>query len=255
MSITENSKSNYRNHRIEKALKGYDNRDFIHSKDGRVIRLLSEYLYPKQVLERHQVKKAIIFFGSARMVSDDTHPEKKRYFKDAREIARLLTEWSHSLPKSKRFYICTGGGPGIMEAANLGSHEAGGKSIGLNISLPFEQKPNQHISKELNLEFHYFFMRKFWFVFLANAMLVFPGGFGTLDELMEILTLRQTHKVTKPLPIFLYGQEYWEKLINWDYLVELGMISPDDKNLFTFVNSPQEAFEKMKVELSIIHKL
>ncbi|OGU40134.1 MAG: Rossman fold protein, TIGR00730 family [Ignavibacteria bacterium GWB2_35_12] len=236
-------------------MKGYDNFDFIHSKDGRVIRLLAEYLYPKQVLDKNNIKKGIIFFGSARVKPDDKNGENSNYFNDAKKLARLLTEWSNTIPKEKRFHIVTGGGPGIMEAANQGSHAAGGKSVGLNISLPFEQMPNQFISEELNFEFHYFFMRKFWFVYLANAMVVFPGGFGTLDELMEILTLRQTRKVTKPLPILLYGENYWKKLLNFDYLIEMEMIHKEDVNLFSYANTPEQAFEKLKTELTRIHKL
>jgi uncharacterized protein (TIGR00730 family) len=243
------------NKSIKRALKGYDNFDFIHSKDGRVIRLLAEYLYPKQVLDKNNVKKGIIFFGSARVKPDGNNGYNADYYNDARMLARLLTEWSNTLPKEKSFHIVTGGGPGIMEAANKGSYDAGGKSVGLNISLPFEQMPNQFISEILNFEFHYFFMRKFWFVYLANAMVVFPGGFGTLDELMEILTLRQTRKVTKPLPLILYGQKYWEKLINFDYMIEMGMINKEDVHLFSYANSPEEAFNKLRTELSRIHKL
>ena len=142
-----------------------------------------------------------------------------------------------------------------MEAANKGASNAGAKSVGLNISLPFEQYPNQYIANEMNFEFHYFFMRKFWFVYLASAMAVFPGGFGTMDELLEVLTLRQTQKVTKPLPIFLYAEDYWKKLINFDFMIEMGMIAKEDLNLFTYVNSPEEAFEKMKTALSEIHKI
>ncbi|MBI5323689.1 MAG: TIGR00730 family Rossman fold protein [Ignavibacteriae bacterium] len=240
---------------VQRALKGYDNQDFIHSKDGRVIRLLAEYLYPKQVLDKNNIKKGIIFFGSARVKPDDNNADIAGFYNDARKLAGLITKWSNSLPKEKCFHIVTGGGPGIMEAANRGSYEAGSKSVGLNISLPFEQMPNQFISEILNFEFHYFFMRKFWFVYLANAMVVFPGGFGTLDELMEILTLRQTNKVTKPLPIILYGQKYWQKLINFDFLIEMGMINKEDINLFSYANTPEEAFNKLKTELSRIHKL
>ncbi|MCL5991510.1 MAG: TIGR00730 family Rossman fold protein [Bacteroidetes bacterium] len=255
----KNNKRNYdrQNGRksLKKALKGYDNWDFIHSKDGRVIRLLAEYLYPKQVLDKNNIKKGIIFFGSARVKPNHKNGENSSYFNDAKKLSGLLSEWSDTLPKEKRFHIVTGGGPGIMEAANQGSYAAGGKSVGLNISLPFEQMPNQFISEELNFEFHYFFMRKFWFVYLANAMVVFPGGFGTLDELMEILTLRQTRKVTKPLPILLYAENYWKKLINFDYLIEMEMINKEDVNLFTFVNTPEQAFDKLKTELTRIHKL
>ena len=257
--IVADSKSAHINNskdvKIKRALKGYDNFEFIHSKDGRVIRLLAEYLYPKQVLDKNNVKKGIIFFGSARVKPNDKNWDNADYYKGARKLAYLLTEWSNTLPKEKSFNIVTGGGPGIMEAANRGSYDAGRKSVGLNISLPFEQMPNPYISEVLNFEFHYFFMRKFWFVYLANAMVVFPGGFGTLDELMEILTLRQTKKVTKPLPIILYGEKYWKKLINFDFLIDMGMINKEDIELFSFANSPEEAFKKLKTELTKIHKL
>ncbi|MFA6570430.1 MAG: TIGR00730 family Rossman fold protein [Bacteroidota bacterium] len=242
---------------VHSAQKGYDNKKFIHSSDGRVIRLLAEYLHPKQQLERMKVKKSIIFFGSARSHSSEFNPDSKssKFYDEARRTAYLFAEWSKTLPVEKQFHICTGGGPGIMEAANRGAKEAGTSTIGLNISLPFEQYPNQYITPELNFEFHYFFMRKFWFVYLASAIIAFPGGLGTLDELMEILTLRQTEKVTKPLPILLYSKEYWKKVINFDYLIEMGMIKAEDMNLFKFVETPEEAFEYLKSELSRIHKI
>jgi uncharacterized protein (TIGR00730 family) len=266
---------------IKKARKAYDNKKFLHSRAGREIRILSEYSYPKEHFLQNAINRAIIFFGSARILSRETfdnhlvfleeqlHKAKKneqpkiiaeietyrkrehmvQHYEDARELARLIAGWSNTLKKNKRFYICTGGGPGIMEAANKGAFEADAPNIGLNISLPFEQMPNQYISPNLNFEFHYFFMRKFWFVYLAQALIVFPGGFGTLDEMMEILTLKQTLKVTKPLPIYLYSKEYWSKVINFQYLVDCGMISKDDLDLFVFVDSPAKAFELIKTEL------
>ena len=156
-----------------------------------------------------------------------------RYYEDARRLAHLLTEWSTQIPaKRHRFVVTTGGGPGIMEAANLGAHEAGGKTIGLNINLPFEQNPNPYITPSLNFEFHYFFMRKFWFAYLAKALVIFPGGFGTLDELFEILTLAQTEKLAKKIVVVIYGSEYWKKIINFEAMVDAGVISPQDLDLF-----------------------
>ena len=273
-------KSNKAN-RIYKAKKAYDNPQFLHSKEGRVIRMMAEYLHPKQKLELKKVNKTIIFFGSARIRpaeyyeeqlkqlnktlpnADIAHKESiqskidqfekaksmSHYYDEARRLSYLLSKWSSTLPKKLRYHICTGGGPGIMEAANRGAKEGGAKSIGLNISLPFEQFPNPYITKGLNFEFHYFFMRKLWFVMLAHGLIVFPGGFGTLDEMMEVLTLRQTHKTIKPLPIIIYSRKYWESAINFDFLVEQGTISAQDLNLFKFVDTPEEGFELMKNEL------
>jgi uncharacterized protein (TIGR00730 family) len=272
--------------KISKALLGYDNSEFVHSKEGRVIRLLAEYLYPKQQFDIKKIKRTIIFFGSARIRSEKEDVKKYRIengdnldikpiikkeiedeivkanrkklskiYDETRELAFKISSWSNKLPKEQRFYICTGGGPGIMEAANRGAKEAGTKTIGLNISLPFEQDPNQYISKNLNFEFHYFFMRKLWFVVLAKAMVVFPGGFGTFDELMEVLTLKQTRKVTKPLPIYLYHKEYWDNVFNFNYLAEYGLISKEDLNLFRYVNSPDEAFEAIVGDLSKIYSI
>jgi uncharacterized protein (TIGR00730 family) len=172
-----------------------------------------------------------------------------KYYDEASELARLLTNWSKTLPNSKRFVICSGGGPGVMEAANKGAFQAGGRSIGMNISLPFEQFANRYISKGLSFEFHYFFMRKFWFAYLAKALVAFPGGFGTLDELMEILTLLQTAKVKKRMTVVIYGREYWDKVVNWNQMVKRGMASRKDLNLFKFCDSPREAFEYLKKSL------
>jgi uncharacterized protein (TIGR00730 family) len=180
--------------------------------------------------------------------------EMARYYEDARRLAHMLTEWTLTLPgKRHRFVVTSGGGPGIMEAANRGAHEAGGKTIGLNIRLPFEQFPNQYITPELNFEFHYFFMRKYWFAYLAKALVVFPGGFGTLDELFEILTLAQTQKLAKKILVIVYGKEYWKRVLNLDVMADSGAISPEDLKLFSFADSPEEAFEALKDGLTHYH--
>jgi uncharacterized protein (TIGR00730 family) len=177
-----------------------------------------------------------------------------RYYEDARKMAFRLTEWATRLPsKRQRFVVTTGGGPGIMEAANLGAHEAGGKTIGLNIRLPYEQMPNPYITPALNFEFHYFFMRKYWFAYLAKALVIFPGGFGTLDELFEILTLAQTEKLAKKILVVIYGREYWDRVLNLDALVEAGAISPKDRNLFQLCDDPDEAFQYLKEGLTRYH--
>ena len=180
--------------------------------------------------------------------------EMSRYYEDARKLAHMLTEWTVTLPgKRRRFVVTSGGGPGIMEAANRGAHEAGGKTIGLNIRLPFEQFPNPYITPELNFEFHYFFMRKYWFAYLAKALVVFPGGFGTLDELFEILTLAQTQKLAKKIIVIVYGKEYWSRVLNLEALADAGAISPADTQLFSFCDSPEEAFECLKEGLTKYH--
>src|SRR5437016_391024 len=177
-----------------------------------------------------------------------------RFYEDARKLAHMLTDWASALPgKRHRFVVTSGGGPGIMEAANRGAWEAGGKTIGLNIRLPFEQFPNPYISPELNFEFHYFFMRKYWFAYLAKALVVFPGGFGTLDELFEILTLAQTQKLAKKIIVIVYGKEYWSRVLNLDALVDAGAISPEDRKLFCFADSPEEALEVLKDGLTRYH--
>jgi uncharacterized protein (TIGR00730 family) len=180
--------------------------------------------------------------------------EMSRYYEEARRLASMLTEWTLTLPgKRHRFVVTSGGGPGIMEAANRGAREAGGKTIGLNIRLPFEQYPNQYITPELNFEFHYFFMRKYWFAYLAKALVVFPGGFGTLDEFFEILTLAQTHKLAKKILVIVYGKEYWNRVLNLEALADSGTISPEDVNGFTMVDTPEEAFEVLKEGLTKFH--
>ncbi|MGO8756583.1 MAG: TIGR00730 family Rossman fold protein [Terracidiphilus sp.] len=177
--------------------------------------------------------------------------EMARYYEDARRLAQLLTQWAKTIPSRKhRFVVTSGGGPGIMEAANRGAYEAGGKTIGMNILLPFEQRPNPYITPSLNFEFHYFFMRKLWFAYLAKALVVFPGGFGTLDEMFEILTLVQTQKLTKKVTVVIYGPEYWKRVFNLEVLVDTGAISPKDIELFQFADSPEQAFELLKKGLT-----
>ncbi len=265
---------------IEKA---YNNKEFIHSPDGRIIRVISEFLEPKRRLRKYNIKDTIVFFGSARAKS--THELQKelsgfkkdektvgktkrpliqkkikelesiknlsKYYDDAVELSRLLTRWSLNLNHSKRrFIVASGGGGGIMEAANKGaSHYAKGKTIGFNISIPHEQVANPYITPELNFEFHYFFIRKFWFVYLAKALVIFPGGFGTLDELMEVLTLIQTDKIKKKIPIVIYGPDYWNKIVNLNELVRWGAIDSSDLNLFKFAKTPQEAFKYLSSQL------
>lgn len=262
--------------------KAYTNLEFVHSPDARPLRILAEFMEPQHRFHRHNIKDTVVFFGSARIKTpqvaqevlqtaqsqlDPANPataaavaraeagvKLSRYYDDAVELARLMTQWSKSLQTHERhFIVCSGGGPGIMEAANKGACEAHGKSIGLNISIPFEQAPNPWISRELNFEFHYFFMRKFWFVYLAKALVVFPGGFGTLDELMEVLTLVQTRKVSKPLPIVVFGREYWQDIINFEAMVKWGTISQADVDLLHFSDSPQEAFEYLKSRLEEVY--
>ncbi len=273
---------------IQQAGKAYDNTEFIHSRDGRTIRILAEYLYPEQYFRNHKVENAVVFFGSARTLSEEAFAAKmdllkskldnaqsdqekdtikieieslenikflSKVYSDGVELAKMIAEWSNTLPEEKRMFVCTGGGPGMMEAANKGAYLASSPNIGLNISLPFEQSPNGYISDALNFEFHYFFMRKFWFANLAIAMVALPGGFGTLDELFEILTLKQTTKISKPLPIVLYCSEFWKKLINFDYLVDVKMINKDDLKLFKFCDSPKEAFDWITKELTRLYDL
>src|SRR5271170_7068196 len=227
----------------------YLNETFLESPDARGLRILSEYLEPLSHFRDEKIQDTIVFFGSARLTEDGP---LGRYYRDARTLARLITEWSGKLEATPhRFVICSGGGPGIMEAANRGAADAGGKTIGLNIGLPFEQRPNPYITPELSFEFHYFFMRKFWFAYLAKALVVFPGGFGTLDELFELLTLVQTKKLTKKIFILLYGTEYWTEIINFDALVKHGMIAESDLALFKFADSPEYALDLMKESLSV----
>jgi hypothetical protein len=214
------------------------------SSDARALRILSEYLKPLFHFRREKIHDTIVFFGSARITEDGP---LGRYYGEARSLSRMLTQWSDSIQHThRRFVVTTGGGPGIMEAANRGASDAGGKTVGLNIGLPLEQWPNPYITPELSFEFHYFFMRKFWFAYLAKALVVFPGGFGTLDELTELLTLAQTQKLQKKIVILLYGTSYWKEVLNFDALVRYGMISAADLDLFGFADDPQCALDYLK---------
>jgi len=269
----------------------YLNPDFLNSPDGRILRILSEYAEPLSRFRREKIQDTVVFFGSARFASlsdaqqalailekpgaaqpagqpgvkETDSPqailkrarasvEMARYYEEARKLASMLTEWTIDLPgKRHRFVVTSGGGPGIMEAANRGARDAKGKTIGLNIRLPFEQYPNPYITPELNFEFHYFFMRKYWFAYLAKALVVFPGGFGTLEELFEILTLAQTHKLAKKIIVIIYGKEYWSRVLNLDALLDAGTISIEDKEGFHMVDTPEEAFEALKEGLTRYH--
>jgi uncharacterized protein (TIGR00730 family) len=255
---------------------------FLESGDARPLRILAEYLEPLRRLKQQNIQDTVVFFGSARIHSraratraldrlrrrDDARSkaqvaaikrsrkavEWSRYYEEARELAHKLTLWSLSLQSPHhRFVVCSGGGPGIMEAANRGAHDAGGKSIGFNIRLPFEQGANRYITSGLHFEFHYFFMRKFWFAYLAKALVIFPGGFGTLDEMFEILTLSQTQKLSKQLGVFIYGREYWEGIIDLKPMEEWGAISTADLDLLKWVNTPDEAFEQLRAHLMAYH--
>ncbi len=224
----------------------YHNRKFLDSDDGRPVRILAEYLEPLYRLRREGVHDTIVFFGSARMTEDGP---LGHYYNDARLLAKKLAEWAKTLHGSRRFVICSGGGGGIMEAANRGAADAGEKTIGFNIGLPHEQRPNPYITPELLFEFHYFFMRKLWFSHLSRALIVFPGGFGTLDEFMETLTLAQTKKLDRKVLILLYGSKYWEEVINFKSLVKHGTIDSEDLNLIKQVDDVQTAFDYLKKNL------
>jgi hypothetical protein len=268
-------------HETEKMpLVAYQNPRFLESGDARTLRILSEYLEPQARLRRAGIHHTVVFFGSARIRPRDealqrleelenrgegggtgtfaTALKKARvdlhmsqYYEDARELSRLVTAWALSLEQYSRFLVvCSGGGPGIMEATNRGAAQAGGKSIGLNIKLPVEQRPNPYISPELCFLFRYFFMRKLWFAQPARALIAFPGGFGTLDELFEMLTLQQTHKMGHRVTIVLYGSDYWKRAINFDYFLEAGTVSEEDLKLIRFADTPQEAFAIIKEDLS-----
>jgi len=240
--------------------KAYKNLDFLNSKDARTVRILSEYLYPKAQLEEEKVTNTIVIFGSARAPSPEELSSKEErsknlklaeYYEATRILSKRLTEWSKNLNhEDQKYVICSGGGPGIMVAANRGASEAEGKNIALRISLPFENIPNPYVSPELDFEFHYFFTRKFWFSYLSKALVIMPGGFGTLDEFFEILTLIQTGKIKKNLPIVLFGKEYWNKLINFETLVEYGTINRKDLDLFFLTSSVDDAFEHITSSLN-----
>ena len=267
---------------LKSAPVAYQNETFLNSPDGRILRMLAEYQEPLARFRREQIQDTVVFFGSARFQGHKDAAESlatleknqaasaaqresdlkraqasvnmARYYEDARKLAHMLTKWSIQIPARRhRFVVTTGGGPGIMEAANLGAHEAGGKSIGLNIQLPFEQHPNQFITPSLNFQFHYFFMRKFWFAYLAKGLVIFPGGFGTMDELFEILTLAQTDKLAKKILVIIYGSEYWNRIINLNAFVDAGTVSPEDLELFKIVDSPEDAFEFLRDGLTKYH--
>jgi len=262
----------------------YLDREFLDSEEARPLRILAEYLEPLRRFRAQNIQDTVVFFGSARIHSredaeqalerlqrgfgarDDSHNENlargrkavewSRYYEDARQLARMLTEWTQTLTSPYyRFVVTSGGGPGIMEAANRGAHEAGGKTIGLNIRLPHEQGPNRYITDGLHFEFHYFFMRKFWFAYLAKALVIFPGGFGTLDEMFEILTLMQTEKLAKQIQIILYGSEYWDGILKLEPMAEWGAIGPSDIHLVERADTPADAFALLQAHLTEHHVL
>jgi len=255
-----------------RAVKAYKNTKFLNSVDARPLRILAEYIEPATRFEEFGVKDTIVVFGSARFLPEAVAREQleearskgegveqaelamkmSRYYEAARDLSRRLTEWSKSLPvdEGRRFVICSGGGPGIMEAANRGASEARGENVGLNISLPFEQNDNPYITRRLSFEFHYFFMRKFWFSYLAKAIIIMPGGFGTMVEFMEVLTLVQTKKIEKAMPIVLFGTKFWSEVLNLDALARYGTICPEDTELFFTTDSVDEAYEYLVRELT-----
>lgn len=251
-------------------IRAYRNPEFMNSSDARPLRILSEYLEPLERFADMRIEDTILFFGSARILPRDEAERRleaakagagdlaraeadlrmSRYYEATRELSYRLTEWSKGLRgRQRRFVICSGGGPGIMEAANRGASEAKGENIGLGISLPHEQSVNPYVTRKLSFEFHYFFTRKFWFLYLAKALVIMPGGFGTLDELFEALTLIQTGKMRKRMPIILYGREFWDRVVDFHALVEFGTISRSDLDLFTVVDSVDEAFELITGQL------
>jgi uncharacterized protein (TIGR00730 family) len=257
--------------------------EFLESEEARPIRILAEYLEPLQRFKEEKIQDTVVFFGSARVDSReraeramrtlkvrgvqnaDEHYQREltktrkalewaRYYEEARELARLLTTWSSTLQSDNhRFVVTSGGGPGIMEAANRGAREAGGKTIGLNIRLPFEQGANPYISDRLHFEFHYFFMRKFWFAYLSKALVIFPGGYGTCDELFEILTLVQTDKLSKKIGVILYGREYWDQVLKLEPMAEWGAIAEDDLELLHYADTPSDAFDQLRDHLITHH--
>ena len=261
----------------------YADAEFLDSDEARPLRILAEYLEPLRRFKQQNIQDTVVFFGSARIHSReraeealerlerrfgarigperDAHlargrkaVEWSRYYEEARELARMVTDWSKSLASEHhRFVVTSGGGPGIMEAANRGATEAGGKTIGLNIRLPFEQGPNRYITEGLHFEFHYFFMRKFWFAYLAKALVIFPGGFGTLDEMFEILTLMQTEKLAKQIQIILYGSEYWDPILRLEPMAEWGAISTADIALVRRAETPTAAFDLLRAHLTEHH--
>jgi uncharacterized protein (TIGR00730 family) len=262
----------------------YLNTEFLKSQEARIIRILSEYIEPAARLRRYRVRDTIVFFGSARSVSPEAAllqseavqeeirraggitPELEasarraehairlaRYYQDAMDLARRMTSWSKALTGDRHFIVCSGGSGGMMEAANRGASLARGKTIGLNIELPFEQEVNQYVSRELIFNFHYFFMRKFWFVYPAKALVVFPGGFGTMDELFEVLTLIQTKMPRKQMPVVLFGTEFWDQVLNFKALVEWGVVSPADLEIFHKTDSVDDAYEYLSSRLEELY--
>ncbi len=270
---------------MSKPEKAYKNLDFLNSPDARQIRVLCEFAEPKSRFRKYRVRDTIVFFGSARTLAPEVAAERlekieaelaglatldseqtrrlavarrdvanAKYYGEAVALSERLTQWSMGLKnQGYHFVVCSGGGPGIMEAANRGARQAGGRSVSLNISLPMEQAGNPYQTPELAFEFHYFFVRKFWFVYLAKALIVFPGGFGTMDELFEVLTLVQTHKTAKDMPIVLFGREFWERVFNFEALVELGYVCPDDLKLFTFCDTVDEAYDYLTRRLTDLY--
>jgi uncharacterized protein (TIGR00730 family) len=261
----------------------YLNPDFLKGSEARILRIISEYLEPAARLRRFRIRDTIVFFGSARACSPESAEELVRrindrieaegrtpelesemrqaeyqvklanYYSHAQELARRITEWSKGLTGERHFIICSGGSYGMMEAANRGASAAHGKTIGLNIHLPHEQEVNRYVSRELVFNFHYFFMRKFWFVYPAKALVVFPGGFGTMDELFEVLTLIQTKMPSKPLPVVLFGREFWDEILNFDALVRWGVVSPDDLGIFYKTDSVEDAFTYLTTRLEQLY--
>ena len=259
--------------RYRQPTKAYNNREFLESKEARPLRILAEYMEPARRFESYRVDDTIVFMGSARLKPRDEAEaalkkaeagegdidietarhdfEMSVYYETARALAYRLTLWSKQLdPTEKRFVVCTGGGPGVMEAANRGASEAKGMNIGLSISLPHEQHENPYVTRELGFEFHYFFMRKFWFTYLAKGIVFFPGGFGTLDELFEMLTLLQTQKIRKHMPIVLFGSEFWNSVVNFETLVRYGTIDARDVELVKITDSMDEAYTFITQQLT-----
>ncbi|MCL2038968.1 MAG: LOG family protein [Bacteroidetes bacterium] len=234
-----------------RALLSYEDKDFISSDAGRIIRILSEYEMPKYYFKEFNIERTITVFGSARQLSKSAvnkYPQIAKAYQECEEIVDKLLEWSLSLPKEQRYYICTGGGPGFMEAANKASFHKKVPSLGFNINLPFEQESNKYVNPNLGFEFHYFFMRKFWFTKLSKALIVMPGGFGTLDELFENLTLIQTNR-SAPKPIVLYSSDFWDRIVDMGFMKELGFISPEDTDIYCICNTPDECANYLITEL------
>ena len=248
--------------------RAYDNSEFLHGRSARHLRVLAEFTEPEERLEKHGIRNTIVFFGSSISVDNRTFqkqtpdgavaPEKAVRVSNAHEscieLAKRITAWSQEIAEpTKRFYVCSGGGSGIMEAANKGAELAGGKSIGFNITLPLEQFLNSHVTPELRFNFHYFFIRKFWFLYYAKALIGFPGGFGTMDEVFELLTLLQTRKIQKPIPVVLFDKTFWNEVINFKAMQEYGVIQPSDLKLFKIIDDVDEAFEYITRQLKKLY--